>query len=227
VEEQVCPSSNAFFQAKLTRTQIIRNVFLSPLRQIPGPFLAKVTPYWLIFVDLAGHRTTTLYRLHQRYGSMIRIGPNEVSYSNQDIIKEIYSQQTVLHESCHRSSQLWVRVPRYCVFSSLSKVESPCLGWLLLTQSVTVKDHRPPFIAVEIVYSTTGTDKEVAFFSEGAKRGADFDMVVRIVPRVHRDNCYWWTEFGIGKHSNEDQVSVMDPIKTRVLGDIEALCMKH
>lgn len=92
---QVCPSSSHVFQIRLTSTQIIRNVFLSPLRQIPGPFLAKVTPYWLIFTDLAGHRTTALHGLHQRYGSMIRIGPNEVSYSNQDIIKEIYSQQTV------------------------------------------------------------------------------------------------------------------------------------
>lgn len=81
--------------AKLNRAQIIRNVFLSPLRHIPGPFLAKVTPYWLIFIGLAGHRTTTLHRLHERYGSTIRIGPHEVSYSNQDIIKEFYSQQTV------------------------------------------------------------------------------------------------------------------------------------
>lgn len=74
--------------------QIIYNIFLSPLRSIPGPFLAKITAQWLIIVDMAGNRTTTIHRLHQKYGSSVRIGPNEISYSNVEIVKELYSQQT-------------------------------------------------------------------------------------------------------------------------------------
>ena len=73
---------------------MIYNIFLSPLRGIPGPFLAKVTGYWLILVDLAGDRTSTIHKLHQRYGTAVRIGPSEVSFSNIESIKEIYSQQT-------------------------------------------------------------------------------------------------------------------------------------
>jgi len=74
--------------------QIIYNLFLSPLKQIPGPLLARVTGYWLIFVDLAGNRTSTIHRLHQKYGKAVRIGPFEVSFSNRESIKEIYGQQT-------------------------------------------------------------------------------------------------------------------------------------
>lgn len=79
---------------RLTIGQALYNVFLSPIRRIPGPLIAKITPYWLVFVDLAGHRTTTLHELHRKYGPSLRVGPNEVSYSNVEVIKEIYGQQT-------------------------------------------------------------------------------------------------------------------------------------
>ncbi|MCJ1475735.1 hypothetical protein MMC13_004399 [Lambiella insularis] len=74
--------------------QIVYNVFFSPLRKIPGPLLAKVTSRWLMVVDLAGYRTLTLHKLHQQYGTAVRIGPDEVSFSNIDEIKQLYGQQT-------------------------------------------------------------------------------------------------------------------------------------
>lgn len=80
--------------AGLSSPQIIWNIFLSPLRPIPGPLLAKATSKWLLFIDLAGNRTTTLHNLHKRYGPAVRVGPKEVSYANVEAVKEIYSQQT-------------------------------------------------------------------------------------------------------------------------------------
>ena len=69
-------------------------MFFSPLRHIPGPLLAKVTSRWLMVVDLSGYRTLTFHKLHQQYGSTVRVGPNEVSFSNIDSIKELFGQQT-------------------------------------------------------------------------------------------------------------------------------------
>lgn len=51
-------------------------------------------PQWLIITGIIGHRTITIHRLHQKYGPSVRIGPNEVSYSNPEVVKELYSQQT-------------------------------------------------------------------------------------------------------------------------------------
>jgi cytochrome P450 len=69
-------------------------VLFSPLRRVPGPTFAKVTSRWLMLIDLSGYRTLTLHKLHQRYGSAVRVGPNEVSFSNNESIKEVYGQQT-------------------------------------------------------------------------------------------------------------------------------------
>jgi cytochrome P450 len=47
-----------------------------------------------MLVDLSGYRTLTLHKLHQQYGTAVRVGPNEVSFSGIDEIKQIYGQQT-------------------------------------------------------------------------------------------------------------------------------------
>lgn len=78
----------------LTKYQVLYNIFFSPLSAVPGPRLAKITPKWLILVDLAGNRTSTIHKLHQQYGATVRIGPKEVSFANAEAIKEIYSQQS-------------------------------------------------------------------------------------------------------------------------------------
>lgn len=70
------------------------NIFLSPIRNIPGPLLAKISPVWLTLTDLAGDRTITLHKLHQKYGTAVRIGPTQVSFSDKASIRQIYGQQT-------------------------------------------------------------------------------------------------------------------------------------
>jgi cytochrome P450 len=79
---------------------------ISPLKDIPGPFAAKLTQWWLIFTDLAGDRTTTIHELHKKYGPAVRIGPNEVSFANIESVKEIYGQATV-----------YMKAPIYDTFS--------------------------------------------------------------------------------------------------------------
>jgi benzoate 4-monooxygenase len=96
--------------------RVFESTTVSSLKDIPGPFLAKITQWWLIFVDLAGDRTTTIHELHKKYGPAVRIGPNEVSFSNIESIKEIYGQATV-----------YMKAPIYETFSQ------PPLGIFSLT----------------------------------------------------------------------------------------------
>jgi hypothetical protein len=68
---------------------------LSPLRHVPGPFLAK-TSKWLSYHDLAGSRAATLHGVHNKFGTIIHIAPDELSFSDSAIIKETYSQRRKL-----------------------------------------------------------------------------------------------------------------------------------
>lgn len=72
-----------------------------------------------MITDILGLRTTTIHRLHQQYGSSVRIGPNEVSYSNPEIARELYSQQTQFMKA--PSYETFV-VPPVGIFSMRDKI---------------------------------------------------------------------------------------------------------
>ncbi|EXJ67490.1 uncharacterized protein A1O5_09503 [Cladophialophora psammophila CBS 110553] len=74
--------------------QITYNLFFSPLRNVPGPLIARVTPRWLMLIDMAGRRTSWIHNLHSRHGPTVRIAPNELSFANMEMVKVIYGQQT-------------------------------------------------------------------------------------------------------------------------------------
>lgn len=74
--------------------QATYNVFFSPLRNVPGPLLARMTTKWLTLIDLGGYRTLTIHELHKRFGPTVRVAPNELSFSNSECVREIYGQQT-------------------------------------------------------------------------------------------------------------------------------------
>src|ERR1700710_1422892 len=65
-------------------------LFFSPLAQIPGPKSFAITKLRLAYEDYRGTRTRTIHRLHQDYGSVVRAGPNEVSFNSLTALRQIY-----------------------------------------------------------------------------------------------------------------------------------------
>ena len=61
---------------------------------MPGPLLAKLTSNWILFVDLAGNRAMTIHALHEKYGPVVQLGPNELSFCGIDSIEPVYGQQS-------------------------------------------------------------------------------------------------------------------------------------
>lgn len=60
------------------------------LNKYPGPFLASITNVWRA-VDMYGRDTHTTYRnLHARYGDVVRVAPNVLSFGNPSAIQDIY-----------------------------------------------------------------------------------------------------------------------------------------
>jgi hypothetical protein len=70
---------------------IVLPAYISPLRSVPGPFLAKFTRLWLAYHGHKGDLHSILLTLHRRHGSTIRIAPNELSTINPFNVRKIYS----------------------------------------------------------------------------------------------------------------------------------------
>ncbi|SPO07004.1 uncharacterized protein DNG_09698 [Cephalotrichum gorgonifer] len=79
--------------------QSIYNVYLHPLRSIPGPFFARASRWWLFILEMRGHPQVEILELHRQYGPMLRISPNEVSFSGADAFSEIYGRTSKFNKS--------------------------------------------------------------------------------------------------------------------------------
>ena len=75
----------------LLLARITHALYFSPLCQVPGPAICKVTSLYLKYFDARLLRNEMVYEWHQKYGSVILIAPGEVSFSSAPVAREIYS----------------------------------------------------------------------------------------------------------------------------------------
>ncbi|KAF2660343.1 cytochrome P450 [Lophiostoma macrostomum CBS 122681] len=71
-------------------TYFLHPLFLSPLSRVPGPPLNSLTKWRLALSDYRGTRTRTIHSLHQLYGPLVRVGPNEVAFNSLSALKLIF-----------------------------------------------------------------------------------------------------------------------------------------
>lgn len=74
----------------------IKRLFLSPIAGIPGPRLAAVSRWYETYYDAicGGQYMYKILRLHQRYGPVVRISPNEVHINSPDFYNTLYAGPT-------------------------------------------------------------------------------------------------------------------------------------
>ncbi|KAK2609701.1 hypothetical protein N8I77_003190 [Diaporthe amygdali] len=65
----------------------------------PGPFLARFTDLWLAYRQSKGKMQTEHVELHQKYGKIVRVGPNYYSIDDPAAIKTIYGHGTQYEKS--------------------------------------------------------------------------------------------------------------------------------
>ncbi|KAH7110179.1 cytochrome P450 [Dactylonectria macrodidyma] len=73
-------------------------LFFHALCRVPGPFLAKVTPLYFVPATFKFDRVYRLRKLHEKYGPIVRIGPNEVSLSDWRMYRRIYTDKQALKD---------------------------------------------------------------------------------------------------------------------------------
>jgi len=66
--------------------------FLHPLSKYPGPFLASVTDLWQVYQFLTLKQPYYLTKLHEKYGPVVRYGPDKLSITDENAIPILYQK---------------------------------------------------------------------------------------------------------------------------------------
>lgn len=71
----------------------IYRLFLHPLKGVPGPWLAGCSTLWLAWHTFLGDECTAIRKLHQVYGPILRVGPNDIDISDLDAVGPVYVER--------------------------------------------------------------------------------------------------------------------------------------
>ncbi|KAK7956631.1 uncharacterized protein PG986_005853 [Apiospora aurea] len=80
--------------AHIILVKVIYNVYFHPLRNFPGPRLWAISRIPWHYTNLKGRITWRIRKLHDQYGPVVRIAPDELSYTTSSAWKKIYGQRT-------------------------------------------------------------------------------------------------------------------------------------
>jgi len=64
--------------------------YFHPLARFPGPWLAAVSDIWIGWILITGRQIFIFKELHEKYGSIIRVGPNDLSFATVNSYKDIH-----------------------------------------------------------------------------------------------------------------------------------------
>lgn len=120
----------------------IYRILLHPLRQIPGPLRTKVSSLWLLYHQYIGDQSTAVHRLHNIYGPVVRVAPNEIDIAKSDALGPIYADQGGFDKAEHYKK--FDVIGHATIFSTLSAA----------TRSSRLKAVGPIFSAQSIKEAT-------------------------------------------------------------------------
>ena len=75
--------------------KVIYNIYLHPLRKYPGPKLWAATRLTWTHSMQSGQYHRKLHELHEKYGPVVRIAPDELSYIQPEAWKDIYNNRNI------------------------------------------------------------------------------------------------------------------------------------
>ncbi|KAH7347094.1 cytochrome P450 [Pyrenochaeta sp. MPI-SDFR-AT-0127] len=91
------------FGVVLLISQYILAYLRSPLKKIPGPFLAKFSNIWRLRNHYSQTHIETQKKLHAKYGDVVRLGPTTVAIADPSLIKTIYNTRGTFLKSNYYS----------------------------------------------------------------------------------------------------------------------------
>ena len=83
---KICTYAALYFLCKA-----LYQLFLSPLRHIPGPWYAAVSDLWITSHNFRLRQSRAVQSLFEVYGPIVRVAPNKVAYRDAPTNKRIYN----------------------------------------------------------------------------------------------------------------------------------------
>ena len=152
-------------------------VYLHPLAHVPGPLAAKCSWLWLHYHAYVGDECTRIRRLHEKYGPVVRVAPNEVDIADGGAIAPIYSAKTDLVKPPHYSK--FAVDAHATVFSTLETAD----------RSARLRAVMPLFSASGVRESKAAIDDCVAEFVTLLKTQAESRQVVDVLNLAEAFAC--------------------------------------
>ncbi|KAH7028652.1 cytochrome P450 monooxygenase [Macrophomina phaseolina] len=99
---------------------MVYNLYFHPLASFPGPWLARSSLLWRVWHTTSGRIHLAVDEQHKRYGDVVRVAPNELSFCSVESWKGIYG-----HASAQRTKPM-VKSEFYDMYGS--GYRSLCIG---------------------------------------------------------------------------------------------------
>lgn len=94
---------------------LIYNLYFSPLAAIPGPWYAAVSDLWLTTHVARLQQCMTVQALFERYGPVVRVGPNKVVFCDLATTRSVYLINKFDKSSFYKALLTYVTPPGHSV----------------------------------------------------------------------------------------------------------------
>ena len=148
-------------------------IFFHPLAKFPGPLQAKYTGWWRSKRYFRGSWHDDILLLHEKYGRVVRIAPNELSIVDEGAIKSLYGHGTKASKtSWYETWQPPTGVP--ALFSTQDKeihsfLRKRTSGAYSMSAIMKYEEHIQGclnvFLAKLRAYGTSGTELDMSSWS--------------------------------------------------------------
>lgn len=89
----------ASYLAGVYGSTLIYRIFLNPLNKLPGPWPARICNLWFSFQTGNCDAYYKLLALHKKYGPIVRIGSNDLSIVDPDVMETAYGPNSRITKS--------------------------------------------------------------------------------------------------------------------------------
>ena len=107
--------------------QLLRTRY-NALRRIPGPLVASFSNLWKVKAVYNEEMHTRDIAVHEKYGPVVRIGPNHVSVSSPESFYKVHASRTAFAKvvMCPPPSQEFKRRLLFILFFSFFRIHYNC-----------------------------------------------------------------------------------------------------